>query len=89
MTRRTQSWYQSKNAKARRDSLLRRSQKGVAAREANRLANQAPFEPKLPRFFPLEICIRNKRTGETSSWHDLRSARAIARQARLLLKYCQ
>lgn len=88
MRRRTQSWYQSKNAKSRRESLMRRSRKGVEARARKRMETSIEREPKMVCFHPLEFCVRNKLSGQMSEWHELRSVRRIAKQAGLLLKFC-
>ena len=76
------------NRKQVRERMLRKMANFRAAKERKRLANPVEREPKLVRFYPLEFCVRNKLTGEVSSWHDLRSARRIAKQAALLLRYC-
>lgn len=65
---------------------MRRSRKGVEARARNRMENPTEREPQMIPFYRLEFCVRDKRTGQTSEWHDLRSVRRIARQAALLLE---
>lgn len=63
MTRRTQVWYRSKNAKLRRENLQRRSRLGVLARERKRLSNPAEREPKFIPFYPLQFKVRDRRNG--------------------------
>lgn len=88
MRRRSHSWYQSKNAKSRRDSLQRRRRKGVLAREAKRLANLTLREPKLVRFYPIELGVRDKLTGDTA-FVDLKSVRDAAKRLGIVLKFYQ
>jgi hypothetical protein len=88
MRRHTQFWYQSKNAKERKESLLQRSRKGVAAREAKRLANPVEREPELIRYYPIQLGVRDKISGDIA-WIDLRSVRDAARRLSKVLKYYQ
>jgi hypothetical protein len=88
MRRCGQSWYRSKNAKRRRENILRRSRKGVLAREAKRLANPAGREPKLVPFYPLDLGVRDKLSGDTA-FVDLRSGRDAARRIAVILKFYQ
>ena len=82
----SQSWHQAKNAKARRESLLRRSRLGVLARERKRIANPIEREPKLLRYCPLELGVRNKHTGETA-WTDFKSVRDATRRLTIIQKF--
>lgn len=41
-----------------------------------------------PRWFPLELGVRDKRNGQTA-WVDLRSVRDAAKRLNVILKYCQ
>lgn len=50
-----------------------------------RLANPIEREPKLVRYFHLEIGVRNKRTNEIA-WTDLRSVRDAAKRISVVLK---
>ena len=68
--------------------MLRKMANMRAAKERKRLANPVEREPKLVRWYPLEFCVRDKRTGNVSQWHDLRSARHLAQQGALLLRFC-
>lgn len=75
------------NRKQASDRKLRKCANMRAAKERKRLANPVEREPKLVRYYPLEICVRNKLTGEETSWHDIRSVRRVAVQIGLLLKH--
>ncbi len=86
MRRRSQHWYQSRNAKERREKLLQRSRKGVAAREAKRMADPTPREPKMVAYYPLELGVRDKASAETA-WVDFRSVRDAARRLRVVQKF--
>lgn len=77
------------NRKQARERQLSRCAAMRAAKERKRMEHPPEHEPKLVRWFPLEFCVRDKRTGQVSAWHDLRSARHLARQAALLLRFCQ
>jgi hypothetical protein len=69
--------------------VLRKMANMRAARARKRLANPPPEpEPKTLRWFPLELGVRDKQTGETA-WVDLRSGRDAARRLALLLRYYQ
>lgn len=83
------SAYYFKNRKQARERVLRKMSNMRGAKERKRLANTVDRQPKLVRFYPLEFCVRNKLTCETSEWHDLKSARRMAIQAGLLLKFCR
>jgi hypothetical protein len=50
-----------------------------ATKEAKRLANPPDQEPRMVRWFPLEIGLRDKRTGEVA-WTDFRSVRDAAKR---------
>ena len=84
----TRSRYYYVNRKKARAKQLAHYERMRAAKAAKRLANPPDREPELVRFYPLEFCVRHKGTGQVSSWHDIRSARRMAKQAALLLKYC-
>jgi cobalamin biosynthesis Mg chelatase CobN len=60
-----------------------------AAKERKRLARVADGwtpEPQMVRWFPLELGIRDKATGECA-WIDLKSARDAAKRIGMILKY--
>ena len=86
MRKRSQSWYRSKNAKARRESLIRRSRLGVLARERKRLANPIEREPKPVRYYPLQFGVRDKRNGDTA-WIDFKSVRDACRRLSVIQKF--
>jgi len=51
-------------------------------------SGQVEREPKMVRWFPLEIGVRDKTTGDVA-WMDLRSGRDAARRLAVVLKYYQ
>ena len=57
-----------------------------AAKERKRLANPVEREPEYVRYYPLEIGIRNKRTGETA-WTDFKSVRDAAKRLSVIQKH--
>ena len=73
--------------KARRENVLRKMVLMRAAKERKRLASgPREEEPKLIRYFPLELGLRNKRTGEVA-WVDFKSVRDAAKRLAVVLKY--
>lgn len=88
MRRRSQSWYQSKNAKQRRENIIRRSRKGVEARARKRLEHPFEREPKMAPFYPLQLGVRDKITG-AAAWTDFRSLRDAARRLAVVQHYYQ
>jgi len=74
MKRCVQSAYVFRNRKARRERILRKMANMRAAKERKRLANPIEREPKMERWFPLELGVRDKRSSEVA-WVDLRSVR--------------
>lgn len=54
-------------------------------RQARIAAGWTP-EPKMVRWFPLELGVRDKRTGETA-WIDLRSVRDASRRLSAILHH--
>jgi hypothetical protein len=79
----------SKYRRRRSDKWLRRSAQLAAMRTAKarkRTENSVEREPKLVRWFPLELGIRDKATGETC-WIDLKSARDAVKRIAIILKY--
>lgn len=78
-----------RNRKRRRESMLRKMVNLRAAKMRKRMACPLPeAKPKLSRWFPLELGIRDKQTGETA-WIDLRSGRDAARRLAVLLRHYQ
>jgi len=69
----------------RRQKMLRKMARMRAAKERKRLANPVEREPKLVRWFPLEIGVRDKRTQEVA-WTDLRSVRDAAKRLSVVIK---
>jgi hypothetical protein len=79
----------SRNVKARREKRLRQLAQMRAAkarRRRERLAAGWTPEPKMERYFPFELGVRVKATGETA-WADLRSVRHADTALGLLLKF--
>jgi len=50
-----------------------------AAKERKRLANPVEREPRMARWFPLELGLRDKRDGSIA-WIDFRSVRDAAKR---------
>lgn len=65
---------------------MRRSRLGVLARERKRLANPIEREPKFTRYHPLQLGVRDKRTGETA-WVDFTSVRDAARRLSVVQRF--
>jgi cobalamin biosynthesis Mg chelatase CobN len=87
MTTRAQSPFLLRNRNARRDRTLRKMAAMRAAKARKRLANPIEREPRMQRWFPLQLGIRDKVSGETA-WTDLRSIRdAVRRISVVLLNY--
>lgn len=68
--------------------MLRKMARMRAAKERKRLANPMEREPKLVRWFPLELGVRDKRTNEVA-WVDLRSIRDAAKRIAIVQKFYQ
>lgn len=58
---------------------LKRLAQMRAAKAAKRLANPPEQEPRMERWFPLEVGVRDKRSGEVA-WIDFRSVRDAAKR---------
>ena len=78
------------NRKASRQRLLQKMANMRAAKQRLRLergvAALLEREPKMERWFPLELGVRDKITGETA-WTDLRSVRDGARRLAVVLRH--
>lgn len=83
MIGRTQSLRFLSNRKARRERLLRRMAAMRAAKERKRLANPIEPEPRMERWFPLQLGLRDKRTCETA-WVDFVSILDAVRRLRVV-----
>lgn len=57
-----------------------------AAKARKRLENPPEHEPKMLRWHPLELGIRDKLSGETC-WIDLKSCRDAAKRIAVILKF--
>lgn len=76
----------SRNGKRRWERRLQRLAQMRAAKERKRLAHPIEREPQFVRWFPLEIGVRDKRTGETA-WTDFVSVRDAVRRLAVVQKY--
>ena len=74
MIRRTQSGLFLRNRKARRARLLRKMALMRAAKARKRMENPVQREPRMERWYPLEIGVRDKTSGAVG-WVDFRSVR--------------
>lgn len=68
--------------------MIRKMARMRAAKERKRLANPVEREPKMVRWFQLEIGVRDKRTGEVA-WHDFRSVRDAAKRLAMVQRFYQ
>lgn len=59
-----------------------------AAKERKRLANPVERETRYVRWFPLEIGVRDKSSGEVA-WTDFRSVRDAAKRLSIVQKFYQ
>ena len=84
MTNRAQSVFIFRNRKARRERILRKMSAMRAAKARKRLSNPIDREPRMERWFPLQLGIRDKVSGETA-WTDLRSIRDAVRRLSVVL----
>jgi hypothetical protein len=73
--------------KKRREAVLRKMAAWRAAKERKRLARgPVEEEPRMERYYPYEIGIRVKTTGEYA-WTALKSARFAQRLATAILQH--
>jgi hypothetical protein len=72
--------------KNRREKMLRKMCNMRAAKEIKRMENPVEREPVMQRYYPLEIGVRDKRTGECA-WTEFRSVRDAARRLTIVQKY--
>lgn len=79
-----QSKYYSSNRNKRRERLLQKMDKFRAAKERKRAERCVPTE--YFDKYPLEIGVRNKRTGETA-WVDFKSVRDAAKRLSVIQKH--
>lgn len=90
MTHCVQSSLYSRNRKSRREKQLLKLANMRASKVRKRLERGAAGilerDVKLNRFYPLELGVRDNRTGETV-WIDLKSVRDSAKRLTVLLKY--
>lgn len=86
MTRRTQSGLLLRNRNARRLRMLLKMAAMRAAKERRRLENPVESEPRMERWFPLQLGLRDKVTGDVA-WVDLRSLRDALRRLRIVFRW--
>ena len=79
-----QSIFFSRNRKTRWEKRLQQLAQMRAAKERKRLANPVEREPEFERWFPLELGVRDKHSGEVA-WVDLRSVRDAAKRISVML----
>ena len=91
MRQRTHSRILNSARKQRRERMLQKLARARAAKERKRLARIAAGwepEPKLVRWHPLELGVRDRLTGEVA-WTELRSVRDAARRLAVVLREYQ
>ncbi len=66
--------------------MLRKMANMRAAKERKRLANPVEREPRMARWFPLELGLRDKRTQQTA-WVDFRSVRDAAKRLAVVQRF--
>lgn len=76
----------SRNRKVRWEKRLRQLAQMRAAKERKRLANPVESEPRMEKFWPLEIGLRDKLTGEVA-WVEFRSMRDAVRRLAMVRKH--
>jgi hypothetical protein len=59
-----------------------------AAKARKRLANPIERAPIMRRYYPLELGVRDRRTGDTA-WVKLKSVRDAAKRLSIILRYYQ
>jgi hypothetical protein len=76
-----------RNRKLRRERMLQKMARLRAAKERKRLAAPPPdYPPKFKRWYPLELGVRDKKTGEVA-WVEFRSLRDAMRRLSVVLKH--
>jgi hypothetical protein len=72
--------------KSRREKLLRKIRQMNTGKERKRLSSPIEREPIMQRYYPLELGVRDRRTGECA-WVDFRSVRDAIRRLSVVKKY--
>ena len=72
--------------KLRRERMLRKMANMRAAKERRRLEWPQESAPRFERWFPLEVGVRDRATGETA-WIEFRSLRGALRALRVVQRY--
>ena len=86
MTKCVRSRYFFKNRKSRRARVWRKMDVMRAAKARKRLADPIEREPKLVRFYSLQLGVRDKRNGDTA-WTDFKSLRDAVRRLSVIQKF--
>lgn len=85
--RQRQFFGRCKRHETKRQRLLNKLANMRAAKGRKRLTNPPPeLEPKLERYFPLELGLRDKHTGDVA-WVDFRSLRDAMRRLAVVQKF--
>lgn len=83
-SRRRNRWQDKRERQLRKLANMRAAK--ARLRQERGEAGLLEREPKLERWFPLELGLRDKRTGEVA-WTDFRSIRDAARRLAVVQKY--
>lgn len=75
-----------RNRNARRERMLRKMSAMRAAKARNRLANPVEHEPRMQRYYPLELGLRDRRSGEVA-WVPFRSIRDSIRRLSVVQRW--
>lgn len=81
--RRRNRWQDKRQRQLTRLANMRQAK--ARLRQERVAAGLLEREPKLMRYYPLELGVRDKRTGEVA-WTDLRSVRDTAKRISTVLK---
>lgn len=75
-----------RNRNARRERMLRKMAAMRAAKERKRRENPVDQEPRMQRYYPLELGLRDRRTGDVA-WVEFRSVRDAMRRLSIVQRY--
>lgn len=79
-------YYRNRNERRQRE--LHKLANARAAKARKRLDNPPEHEPKMKRFHPLELGVRQSGKPESAVWHPLKSVRDASKRLAVVLKYC-
>jgi hypothetical protein len=74
------------NRKVRREKVLRKMEAMRAAKARKRLATQPDPEPKMERWCPLQIGVRDRVSGDVA-WTEFRSIRDAVRRLTVVRRF--